>query len=57
MAVWWGWRRSRRRRSFLYVDATAHKVDEAVTLDDLNRLSTIYRRIPERYFADPPCPA
>lgn len=57
MAVWWGWRRSQRCRSLLYVDATAHKVDEVVTLDDLSRLSTIYRRIPERDFADPPCPA
>jgi succinyl-diaminopimelate desuccinylase len=42
---------------FGLINATAHKVDEAVMPDDLNQLSAIYRRILERYFADPPCPA
>lgn len=42
---------------FGLANATAHKVDEAVTPEDLNQLSAIYRRILELYFADPPCPA
>ena len=31
------------------LNATAHKVDERVPLDDLNRLTTIYREVLERY--------
>jgi len=32
------------------LNATAHKVDEHVSLDDLARLTTIYRAVLERYF-------
>ncbi len=34
------------------VNSTAHKVDEYVSVDDLERLSTIYERILERLLAD-----
>jgi succinyl-diaminopimelate desuccinylase len=31
-------------------NATAHQVDECVPIEDLERLTTIYRRILTRYF-------
>ena len=40
---------------FGLISATAHKVDEAVALSDLETLTQVYRQILEAYFADPPC--
>ena len=42
---------------FGLISATAHKVDEAAAVADLETLADIYRGLLDGYFADPPCPA